>query len=132
MIESKISRRSRPAQAGRPILQGEINMQFLVYDPNLPAANAAPPSAEAMAALAKLTTEMQQAGILVTSGALPPTGTRLRRADGKFTVTDGPFIEAKELMAGFALMEANSLAEVLAYIKRFRDIIGDGESEIVP
>jgi hypothetical protein len=60
-----------------------------------------------------------------------PNGKRLRLADGKFTVTDGPFIELKELLAGFALLELDSLDEAVEWCKRFRKIIGDGESEIV-
>ena len=72
-----------------------------------------------------------QAGILITTGASMPNGTRLRLADGKFTVTDGPFIELKELLAGFAVFKADSLEEAIEWCKRFRQIVGDGESEIV-
>ena len=60
------------------------------------------------------------------------TGTRLKLTDGKFTVTDGPFIELKELTAGFAVIQADSLEEAVEWCKRFRTIVGDGESEIVP
>ncbi len=69
--------------------------------------------------------------VVVTTGGLPPTGTRLRLADGKFSVTDGPFIEAKELTGGFAVIQVNSLEEAIEQCKRFRQIVGDGESEIV-
>jgi hypothetical protein len=72
-----------------------------------------------------------QAGVLVTTGALQEKGTRLRLADGKFTVTDGPFIELKELLAGFAVIQVESLEEAIEWSKRFRLIVGDGESEIV-
>ncbi|MDQ3248132.1 MAG: hypothetical protein M3Q45_02875 [Chloroflexota bacterium] len=72
-------------------------MQFLVYDPNWnPEAQTAPPSPEFMDEMGQFMSEATQAGKLVTTGALPPTGTRLKLADGKFTVTDGPFIELKE------------------------------------
>ena len=47
-------------------------------------------------------------------------------------MTDGPFIEAKELMGGFAVIQVKSLEEAIAWAKRFRDIVGDGVSEIVP
>ena len=43
---------------------------------------------------------------LVTTGALQSKGTRLKLSDGKFTVTDGPFIEVKELMGGWAVIQA--------------------------
>ena len=50
---------------------------------------------------------------------------------GKFTVTDGPFIELKELMGGWAVIRAKSLDEAIEWCKRFRNIVGEGESEIV-
>ena len=46
--------------------------------------------------------------MLVATGALQPKGTRLRLSNGKFTVTDGPFIELKELMAGRQLFNRGS------------------------
>jgi hypothetical protein len=107
-------------------------MQFLVYDPNWNPEAATPPSPQFMAEMGKFIAEAMQAGALVTTGALPPNGTRLRLSDGKFTVTDGPFIELKELTGGFAVIQANSLEEAIEWCKRFRKIIGDGESEIVP
>ena len=109
-------------------------MQFLAYDPHYdpdsPEA-AAPPSPELMAEMGKFIGEAMQAGVLVTTGALQPKGTRLRLSGGKFTVTDGPFIELKELMGGWAVIRAKSLEEAIEWCKRFRKIVGDGESEIV-
>jgi hypothetical protein len=111
-------------------------MQFLVYDPNYdPNFNpetAAPPSPEFTAELGRFVAEATKAGKVVATGSLQPTGTRLRLSDGKFSVTDGPFIEAKELMLGFAVIQAESLEEAIEWCKRFRQIVGDGESEIVP
>lgn len=69
--------------------------------------------------------------MLVTTGALQPKGTRLRLSGGKFTVTDGPFIELKELLGGWAVIRVRSLDEAIEWCKRFRKIVGDGESEIV-
>lgn len=109
-------------------------MQFLVYDPNFdpdsPEA-AAPPSPEFMAEMGQFIGEAVQAGVVVTTGAVQPTGTRLRLAEGKFSVTDGPFIELKELVGGFAVIQVESLEEAIEWSKRFRKIIGDGETEIV-
>jgi len=75
--------------------------------------------------------EATKAGVVVATGALQPTGTRLRLSSGAFTVTDGPFIELKELTGGFAVIETQSLEEAIEWSKRFRKIVGDGESEIV-
>jgi hypothetical protein len=107
-------------------------MQFMVYDPNFdPDADANPPTPEMMAEMGAFIGEAVQAGVLVATGALQPKGTRLRLSNGKFTVTDGPFIELKELLAGFAVIQVPSLEEAIEWSKRFREIVGDGESEIV-
>lgn len=106
-------------------------MQFLVYDPHFNPEAAAPPTPELMAEMGKFIGEALQAGVLVATGALQPKGTRLRLAGGKFTVTDGPFIELKELMGGWAVIRTKSLDEAVEWCKRFRSLVGDGESEIV-
>jgi hypothetical protein len=105
-------------------------MQFLVYDPN-PDLNAPPPTPELMAEMGQFIAEATAAGAVVTTGALQPTGTRLRLSSGAYTVTDGPFIEVKELTAGFAVINADSLEQAIEWCKRFRAIAGDGETEIV-
>ena len=106
-------------------------MQFLIYDPSPNLEASAPPSPAFMAEMGKFIDEAIQAGVVVTTGALQPTGTRLQLAGGKFSVTDGPFIEVKELTAGFAVIQVNSLDEAIEWSKRFRTIVGDGVSEIV-
>ena len=106
-------------------------MQFMVYGPGDP--DEAPlPTPEMMAEMGQFIGEAMQSGVLVATGALQPQGTRLRLENGKFTVTDGPFIELKELTAGFAIIDVPSLEEAIEWSKRFRQIVGDGESEIVP
>ena len=106
-------------------------MKFLVYDPNFNPETASPPTPEMMAEMGQFITEATQAGVIVATGSLQPTGTRLKLSGGTFTVTDGPFIELKELLAGWALMETKSLDEVIEWCKRFRKIVGEGETEIV-
>jgi len=107
-------------------------MQFLTYDPNFdPTAEVAPPTPEMMAEMGAFIGEAMQAGVIVATGALQPTGKRLKLTGDAFTVTDGPFIELKELMAGFAVIQTETLEEAIEWCKRFRKIIGDGETEIV-
>ncbi len=106
-------------------------MQFLAYDPNYNPEAAAPPTPELMAEMGKFIGEAMQAGVLIATGTLQPKGTRLRLSGGKFTVTDGPFIELKELLGGWALLRVKSLDEAIEWSKRFLTIVGDGESEIV-
>jgi hypothetical protein len=85
-----------------------------------------------MAEMGKLIDEMTREGVLLaTEGCLPSAmGARVRLANGKITVTDGPFTESKELVAGFALIRAASKAEAIELTKRFLKIAGEGESEI--
>jgi hypothetical protein len=91
-----------------------------------------PPTAEHMAAMGRLIEEMTNAGVLLaTEGCLPSAkGARVRRSGDKLIVTDGPFTESKELVAGFALIQAKSKEEAIEWTKRFLEVAGDGESEI--
>ena len=105
-------------------------MQFIMYSIDDPA-TLAPPTPEMLAQLDQLTKDAIAAGVLVTTGGVGNTGTRVKRANGQTTVTDGPFIEAKELMGGFAVFDVPTVEDAVAWATRFRGIIGDGESEIV-
>ncbi len=107
-------------------------MQYLVYDPNWNAEQTAPPTPEFLAEMGAFIAEAMQSGRLVTTGAAAAQGTRLQLTNGTFSVTDGPFIELKELTGGFAVIQADTLEEAVAWCKRFRQIVGDGETEIVP
>jgi hypothetical protein len=90
------------------------------------------PSREEIAEMGKFIEEMTNAGVLLATEGCQPTrkGARVRLSGGKVTVTDGPFTEAKELIAGLALVEATSKEEAVEWAKRFLKIAGDGESEI--
>jgi hypothetical protein len=91
-----------------------------------------PPSAEEMDAMGKIIAEAMQAGwLLATEGCLPSTlGAKVRRSDGKITVTDGPFTETKELVGGFAILKANSKQEAIQIARQFLTVAGDGECEL--
>jgi len=106
-------------------------MQFIVYSVENSPEAAGPPSPKQLEQLGDLTRDGIEKGIIVTTGALQASGRHIRLAGGKFSVTDAPLIEAKELTGGFAVIRANSPEEVLDYAKRFRLIVGDGVSEIV-
>jgi hypothetical protein len=94
---------------------------------------AAPPTPEKMAAIAKFSQEMAAAGVLLMTGGLqrPTKGTQVKLAAGKFTVTDGPFAESKELIDGFALVQAKSREEAVELARRFMLVAGDGEGEVL-
>jgi len=78
--------------------------------------------------------EATKAGVLLATGGLGPVeeATRVKYADGEFTVLDGPFSEAKELVGGWALMETRDKDEAIEWTKRFLAIAGPGESTIRP
>src|SRR5262245_31746304 len=85
-----------------------------------------------MAKMTRLIEEGMRAGWLVTTeGCLPSVkGARVRRSSGKTTVTDGPFAESKELIGGFAILEAASKQEAIELARRFLEVAGEGECEI--
>jgi hypothetical protein len=82
--------------------------------------------------MARWTEEVVKAGARLEGGRLQPSskGVRVRYADGKFTVTDGPFPETKELIAGFCLIQAKSLDEAIEWTKRVP--FQEGEIELRP
>jgi hypothetical protein len=91
-----------------------------------------PPSPEHIEKMTRLIEESMKSGeLLATEGCLPSAlGARVRLADGKTTVTDGPFSESKEVIGGFAILQARSKEEAIEMVKRFLSIAGDGECEI--
>ena len=106
-------------------------MKFLcIYKPSKP--EGTPPTQEEMVKMGQLIEEFTNSGILIsTEGCLPSAkGARVRMSGGKFTVTDGPFTEAKEIVGGFALMRASTKEEMIEHTKKFLKVAGDGETEI--
>ena len=86
------------------------------------------PDEELMAEMGKLMQEMTRAGILLDTAGLRPTseGARIRLRGGKLTVTDGPFTESKEVIAGYCLFQVKTREEAVEWGKRFLKIHGDG------
>jgi hypothetical protein len=72
--------------------------------------------------------ELSASGVLLATGGLGQSGFRVTSTGGEITVTDGPYAEAKEAVAGFALVEVRSEEEALELTRRFRRIVGDGVS----
>jgi hypothetical protein len=85
------------------------------------------PSERLMAEMGKLMEEATREGWLVTTAGLRPTseGKRLRWNRGKLTSTDGPFTETKEVIGGYAIVEAPSMKEAVELTKRFLRVHGD-------
>ncbi len=92
-------------------------------------ATAKPPTPEMQQRMGELIGEMRAKGILIETGGRGPSSDmlelRVSRKSGSYDVTDGPFAEAKEVVGGFALMELRDRDDVIAWSKRFLDIVGD-------
>jgi len=98
-----------------------------------------PPSPELMAGMGKLTAEMMQAGVVLASEGLQPSsrGARIKYSGGKRIVIDGPFAETKELIGGYAIVQAKSKQEAIELANRVVDVhvkagIAEVEMEIRP
>ncbi|HTA86191.1 MAG TPA: YciI family protein [Silvibacterium sp.] len=84
------------------------------------AAPDAVPSAEVVAKMMEYNKSLQQAGVLLAlDGLLPPsTGARISFSDGKASVSDGPFAEAKEVIGGYWIIQVHSREEAIEWARR--------------
>jgi hypothetical protein len=107
-----------------------MTMRFLsLYKPGK---EGVPPSQHEMDNMGRMIEEWTKAGVLLaTEGLLPSSqGARVRYNEGKYAVSDGPFAEAKELVGGYAILEAKSKAEAIELAKRFLAVVRQGECEV--
>ena len=93
-----------------------------------------PPSPEMFETMGAFVEEATKAGVIVATGGIAPTseGAKLSLKDGEFTVVDGPFAEAKEIVGGWAIMECRDLDEAIEWSKRFLSVLGEGEVRVRP
>ncbi len=93
------------------------------------------PEEKLLAAMADYHEQLAKAGVLLDASGLQPSakGWRIRYADGKRTVIDGPFAETKELVAGYTIIQVRSREEALEWTRRFpapHDEAIDAEIEV--
>jgi hypothetical protein len=90
------------------------------------------PGKEVLTAMLKYNEEMAKAGVFLQGEGLRATskGARVKFSGGTPSVTDGPFTETKELIAGFTMIQVRSLAEAIEWVKRWPAEDGDAELEI--
>ena len=71
---------------------------------------------------------------MLASDGLHPSakGKRVKLANDKFTVIDGPFTESKELVASYALFQVKTMDEAIPWTRRFLEVLGGGECELRP
>ena len=91
-----------------------------------------PPTPEALAAMQGYMEELVKAGVLLAAEGLAASskGARVRFSGDERTVIDGPFTEAKELIAGFTIIQAKSLEDAIAWVKRAPNTSPNGEAEV--
>jgi hypothetical protein len=115
-------------------------MKYLSFVRSSEAFREAQPPAALMEAMGKLIEKFTREGALVDTGGLAPSreGFRMRLARGELTATDGPFTESKEVIGGWAILEAGSKSEILRLTTEFMDLHRkywpefEGECEVRP
>jgi hypothetical protein len=115
-------------------------MKYLSFIRHSESYRASTPPAALMEAMGRFVQKSLEDGTLVETGGLLPSkeGVRLRLANGRITVTDGPFTESKEVIGGWAILKADSKAEAIRIATEFMDLHRkhwpefEGESEVRP
>jgi hypothetical protein len=113
----------------------EHEMRFLGYTlANESEQPTEPPSPELFEKMGTFVEEAINAGVIVATGGVAPTseGAKITLKDGEFTILDGPFAEAKEIVGGWAIMECRDLDEAIEWSKRFVSVLGEGEVRVRP
>lgn len=108
-------------------------MRFMsLYKPGFESTQA--PSQEHIEAMGKLINEMIKAGTLVDTGGMQhsSTGFRVEKNGSQVTVTDGPFTEAKEVIGGYAILEARNREHAVELARYFLNVVGGGVCDIRP
>ncbi len=99
-------------------------MKYLAFIRSSEKYRDARPPAALNEAMGRLIERFTKAGALVDTGGLAPSrdGFRMRLANGKLTTTDGPFAESKEIIGGWAVLRADSKADILRLTTEFMDL----------
>jgi hypothetical protein len=115
-------------------------MKYLTFIRHSESYRESPPPAALMEAMGKFVEKSFKDGTLVDTGGLLPSkdGARVRLAKGKITVIDGPFTESKEVIGGWAIVNADSKADAIRIATEFMELHRkhwpgfEGESEVRP
>jgi hypothetical protein len=118
----------------------EEPMKYLTFIRHSESYRESPPPPALMAAMGKFVERSLKDGTLVDTGGLLPSkdGARVRLANGKLIVTDGPFVETKEIIGGWAILKVDSKGEAIRIATEFMELHRkywpgfEGESEVRP
>ena len=91
-----------------------------------------PPKPEAFVAMQKYNEDLVKAGVLLAAEGLTASskGARVKFSGDKRIITDGPFAETKEVIAGFSIIRASSMEEAIEWVKRAPNVSPSGEGEV--
>lgn len=102
-------------------------MQFFVYftmQPGQSMKPKSPPSPEWMAEVMKFHQDGKASGTIVATGRLDQTVTKVRREDEELSISDGPFMEGKELIPGFTIIQTDTKEQAVEWVTAYRDMMG--------
>jgi hypothetical protein len=124
--ELELGKVSEPWDLGLMPAPENPPLQMLLIEKADRATEAGLRTAQQKTGLSRLKTEMSKAGVLVRSLRLQPSanGKRLSFNNNDLRVIDGPFVESKELIGGFTVMELSSMDEAIALCRRYAEILG--------
>jgi hypothetical protein len=124
------------ANSSKIIISGELNMKVMVIVKATQDSEAGMmPSEQMLTEMGQFNEELVNAGIMLAGEGLQPSskGVRVKFSGTNRSVTDGPFTETKELIAGFWIWQVESMEEAIAWVKRCPNPMpGDSEIEIRP
>ncbi len=101
-------------------------MQFFIYFVWEDGKAMTPPSPEGMAELMAMMQEGMDSGLIVSTGQLSSATTHVTLSDGEVSVTDGPFMEGKELIPGYTIIEVDTKRDAVAWTTKLRRAMGEG------
>ena len=108
-------------------------MQFFIYFTRSEGqAPMKPPTPEGMAEMGKMMQEGMASGLIVATGQLGRETTHVTLEEGAVSVSDGPFMEGKELIPGFTIIEVETKEQAVDYCTRMRKCMGDGTLRMAP
>jgi hypothetical protein len=124
--EIELGKVNEPWDIGLMPMPENPPLQFLLIEKADSETEAGTRSPKKKAELTRLQTEMAKAGVLVNSLHLKPSATakRLLFTNNDLRVVDGPFVESKELIGGFAVMELSGMDEAIALCRPYAEILG--------
>jgi hypothetical protein len=113
-------------------------MKFLTFVRSSESYRESPPPPAMIEAMGEFVEKSRRDGTLVDTGGLLPSGegARVRLANGRLSVTDGPFVESKEVIGGWAIVDVESKAEAIRVATEFMELHRkhwpsfEGESEV--